>query len=240
MFGQYDDLLVGVGPAGQQAPRKNVQMYNTIRVLLADETSLVGVGVRATLTAEKKLILVGEAKDGQKIKDLNQQLQPDLLIIDLDSPKFQSPDSIAFLHKYCPNLKVLALATRGKVNLSIVRASGIAGCILKSENPQTLVSAISAVAKGSLWYSESILKEVSQHKASELSQTGKDTLTRRERQVIDLIAQGLDNASIANELCLGNQTVRNYISQIYAKLAVNSRAQAVIWAIKHNASLDFN
>lgn len=213
-------------------------MGNTIRVLLSDKTSLLGVGVRATLTAEKKIVLVDEPGKGN-IRDANQQLQPDLLIIDLDSPKFQSPDSIASLREYYPNLNILALADLGKVNLSILKESGIAGCISKFEKPQTLVSAIFTVAKGNLWYSENTFKGVSQQKMSESSQTAKDTLTQRERQIISLIAQGLDNASIATELCLGYQTVRNYISIIYAKLAVNSRAQAVIWAFDHS-TLDIN
>ena len=139
-------------------------MYNTIRVLLADGSSLVGVGIRATLTAEKNLILVGEANDSYKIQELNRKLQPDLLIVDLDLPKLKPPESIAFLPKNCPDLKVLALASHDKVNLSILRASGIAGCVFKSEEPQTLVSAIRAVAKGNTWYSQSIVEEVVQHK----------------------------------------------------------------------------
>jgi DNA-binding NarL/FixJ family response regulator len=215
-------------------------MYNTIRVLLADEISLVGVGIRTTLTVEKDLILVGQANDSYKIQELNRQLHPDVLIIDLDLPKFNSPDSIAFLHKSCPKLKVLALASHEQVNLSILKASGIAGCVFKSEDPQTLVSAIRAVTKGNTWYERSIVEEIRQHEVSGSNPEGKATLTRRERQILLMIVQGLDNARIATELRLGHQTVRNYISQIYAKLAVNSRSEAVIWAMKHNTILNLN
>ncbi|NMG10983.1 response regulator transcription factor [Brasilonema sp. UFV-L1] len=211
-------------------------MYNSIRVLLASRHSLVGAGIRATLTVEEDLILVGEANDGYKVQELNRKLQPDLLIIDLDLPNLKLLDSIAYLHKYCPDLKVLALAHYDKVNLSILRASGIAGCVFKSEQPQTLISAIRTVAKGNTWYGQGIVEEVVQQKLDESSQDGEVTLTQREQQVLGMIAQGWDNASIATELCLGHQTVRNYISRIYTKLAVSSRVEAVIWAMKHNVS----
>jgi DNA-binding NarL/FixJ family response regulator len=208
-------------------------MY-TIRVLLADKDSLVGVAIRAILIAEKNLILVGEANHAYELRKLEQKLQPDLLIIDLDSPNFTPPESILYLHKYCPNLKILALASCCEVYSSILRAGGMAGCVLKSEKPQTLVSAIRAVAKGNTWYSQSVLEEHIRQETDDLSQDREATLTEREQQVLSMIAQGWDNIRIACELNLGYQTVRNYISRIYAKLAVSSRAEAVVWAMKHD------
>ncbi|WP_193194028.1 LuxR C-terminal-related transcriptional regulator [Nostoc sp. MG11] len=209
-------------------------MYNTIRVLVADRDSLMGVAIRATLIAEKDLIIVGEANNPDKVQELERKLQPDLLIIDLDSPNFTPPEPIFYLHKSCPNLKMLALANCGEFYPSILRVGGIVGCVLKSEKPQTLVRAIRTVAKGNTWYSQSILEELVAQEENELNQDGKAALTEREQQVLSMIAQGWDNIRIASELNLGHQTVRNYISRIYAKLAVSSRAEAVVWAMEHS------
>ncbi|MBE9035900.1 LuxR C-terminal-related transcriptional regulator [aff. Roholtiella sp. LEGE 12411] len=208
-------------------------MHNIIRVLVAGIDSLVGVAIRATLIAEKDLIIVGEANDTHKVRELERKLKPNLLIIDFDSPNFTPPEPVFYLHKSCPNLKMLALANCGEIDLSILRAGGIVGCVLKSEKPQTLVSAIRTVAKGNTWYSPSVLDELVAQEVNELNQDGKATLTEREQQVLSMIAQGWDNIRIACELNLGHQTVRNYISRIYAKLAVNSRAEAVVWAMEH-------
>jgi DNA-binding NarL/FixJ family response regulator len=208
-------------------------MHNIIRVLVAGIDSLVGVAIRATLIAENDLIIVGEANDTHKVRELERKLKPNLLIIDFDSPNFTPPEPVFYLHKYCPNLKMLALANCGEIDLSILRAGGIVGCVLKSEKPQTLVSAIRTVAKGNTWYSQSVLDELVAQEVNELNQDGKAILTEREQQVLSMIAQGWDNIRIACELNLGHQTVRNYISRIYAKLAVNSRAEAVVWAMEH-------
>ncbi|WGV26220.1 response regulator transcription factor [Halotia branconii] len=209
-------------------------MYKIIRVLLAEKNSLVRVGVRATLNIEEDLILVGETNDAFKLPELNLKLQPDLLIIDLDLPSLTLPQSIVDLRKFCPYSQVLALASSDKFDLSILKIGGIKGCIFKSEEPQTLISAIRTVVKGNTWYSQKIIDKLIQQKIDEQNENVEATLTKREQQVIGMIAQGWDNARISAELSLAQQTVRNYMSRIYTKLAVSSRSEAIIWAIKHS------
>ncbi|MCP6760225.1 MAG: response regulator transcription factor [Fischerella sp. CENA71] len=208
-------------------------MYNNIRVLLADEPSLIGVGIRTILRIEKKIIIVGEANNDHKIRKLYQKFQPDLIIMDLDLPQFKFPESIAFLHQNCSNLKILGLMSHNKVNLSTLKRNGIAGCVLKSEEPQTLVNASLTVAQGKTWFSKTFVEDYVECNKDEWDQAEKANLTQREQQILRMMARGLDNACIANELSLGHQTVRNYISQIYAKLGLSSRTEAVLWAIKN-------
>ncbi|RAM49047.1 MAG: DNA-binding response regulator [Hapalosiphonaceae cyanobacterium JJU2] len=209
-------------------------MYNNIRVLLANEPSLIGVGIRTTLSVEKKLIIVGEANSSHKIRKLHQKLQPDLIIMDLDLPQFKFPDAIAFLHRNCTKLKILGLMNHNKLALSILKRNGIAGCVLKSEEPQTLVNASLTVAQGKTWFSQNLVEDYVQSNKGEWNQAENANLTQREQQILRMIARGLDNTCIANELSLGHQTIRNYISQIYAKLGLNSRTEAVLWAIKND------
>ncbi len=209
-------------------------MYKIIRVLLAERNSLVGVGIRATLNVEEDLMLVGQTNDAFKLPELNITLQPDLLIIDLDLPNLTLPQLIVELQEFCPYLRVLTLASSDKFDLSILKLDGIKGCVFKSEEPQTLISAIRAVVKGNRWYSQKIIEKLIRQQTDELNENVEATLTEREQQVIGLIAQGWDNARISAELSLAQQTVRNYMSRIYTKLAVNSRSEAVIWAIKYS------
>lgn len=209
-------------------------MSKAIRVLLAERNSLVGVGIRVTLTVEEDFMLVGEANDDYKLQELNRKLQPDVLIIDSGLPNFTLPKSIDYLRKYCPHSRILILACFDEFDLSIFNLSSVEGCVFKSEEPQTLVSAVRELAKGNTWYSQKIVEKFIRQKVAEPSQNGETTLTEREQQVLNLIAQGWDNARIAAELNLAQQTVRNYMSRIYAKLAVSSRSEAVIWAIKHS------
>nr|AIH14745.1 LuxR family two-component transcriptional regulator [Hapalosiphon welwitschii UH IC-52-3]AIH14789.1 LuxR family two-component transcriptional regulator [Westiella intricata UH HT-29-1] len=209
-------------------------MDKNIRVLLADEPSLIGVGIRATLSVEKNLIIVGEANSSHKISKLHQKLQPDLIIMDLDLPQFKFPDAIAFLHRNCSKLKILGLMSHNKLTLSSLKINGIAGCVLKSEEPQTLINASLTVAQGKTWFSKNLVEDYVQSNKGEWNQAENANLTQREQQILRMIARGLDNACIANELSLGHQTVRNYISQIYAKLGLSSRTEAVLWAIKND------
>ncbi len=211
-----------------------MQVYKIIRVLLAERNSLVGVGVRATLNVEEDLILVGETNDVFKLPELYLKLQPDLLIIDLDLPNLILPKSIVDLHGIYPYSIMLILASSDKFDLSILKVDGIKGCVFKSEEPQTLISAIRAVAQGNTWYSQKITEKLIRQQTDELNENIEATLTEREQQVIGLIAKGWDNARISAELSLAQQTVRNYMSRIYTKLAVSSRSEAIIWAIKHS------
>ncbi len=209
-------------------------MYKIIRVLLAEKNSLVGVGVRATLNIEEDLILIGKTNDAFKLSELSFKLQPDLLIIDLDLDNLILPQSIVDLHELCPFLRVLILASSDQLDLSILKLGSIKGCVFKHEDPQTLISAIRTVAQGNTWYSQEIIEKLIRQQIDERNENVETTLTQREQQVIGMIAQGWDNARISAELSLAQQTVRNYMSRIYTKLAVSSRSEAIIWAIKHS------
>lgn len=203
-------------------------MTKTIRVLLADDHSLLRIGIRTILAAEPDLIWVGEATCSNQVQSLCQELQPDVLLLDLNMPGFAPTETVIFLREYCPAMKILILtAYDDDVYVRNVVGNGVMGYVLKDEAPETVVQAIRAVAEGKTWFSQPIIEKLVRLKSSS------PTLTDREQQILRLIAQGRDNIRIAMELNLAEQTVRNYISHIYAKLEVNSRPKAVIWAREH-------
>jgi DNA-binding NarL/FixJ family response regulator len=211
-------------------------MTKLIRVLLADDHPLVRSGIRATLTAEPDLTLVGEATNGREAQHLSRELEPDVLLLDLSMPGPRPAETAAYLREHCPEVRVLVLtAYDDDAYVRGVAAAGVAGYVLKDEATETVVRAIRAVVRGDAWFSQPIAEKMAQ---MEYGRAAEPALTERERQILDLMAQGCDNAHIAAELCLAEQTVRNYVSTIYKKLEVGSRAKAVVWAREHGLGQD--
>ncbi len=200
-------------------------MSPKIRVLLVDDHPLVRAGLRTTLTAKKELDLVAEAVDGYEARQLCLKHQPDVLLLDLNIPGPSAYETIAYLHEHCPATRVLILtAYDDDAYVRGMTAAGVKGYVLKDEAPETVTDAIRAVIKGGTWFSQTVVKKQTRQKIEA------PLLTERELQILSLIAQGLDNVQIAAELNLARQTVRNYVSRIYASLELHSRAEAVIWA----------
>ncbi len=108
--------------------------------------------------------------------------------------------------------------------------AGVAGYVLKDEATEVVVSAVRTVVRGGTWFSRPVAEKLARMETSEAAQVEVSDLTDREREILRLMAEGKDNAGIAAELNLAEQTVRNYVSRIYTKLGVDTRVQAVVWA----------
>jgi DNA-binding NarL/FixJ family response regulator len=203
-------------------------MAEAIRVLLADDHPLVRAGIRSVLTTEKDIVLVGEAVDGDQVQRLCQELEPEVLLLDLNMPGPSPFATVAYLRQHCPAVKVLVLtAYDDDAYVRGLTTAGVAGYVLKDEVPETVVRAIRVVVDGDTWLSRPVVEKLAQW------ETEASPLSEREQQILALMTQGWDNIGIATELNLAEQTVRNYVSRIYARLGVESRVEAVVWARKH-------
>jgi DNA-binding NarL/FixJ family response regulator len=207
------------------------------RVILADDHPLVRAGIRATLEVEPDLDVVAEVAHRAEVPSLCQRLAPDILLLDLSMPGPSAPELVLLLRAQNPQLKVLVLtAYANEAIIQRLVSAGIAGYLLKDEAPESLVHAIRAIMAGGTWFSNVALKKLAHGGGTDATTPSLAELTPREQQVLEAIARGWDNAHIAQELHLAEQTVRNYSSRIYEKLGVQSRGEAIVWAHDHGVA----
>jgi DNA-binding NarL/FixJ family response regulator len=158
-----------------------------------------------------------------------------VLLLDLSMPGPLLLEMMSAVRAHCPALKVLVLsAYDDDAYVRGVVGAGAVGYLLKDEAPDVVMHAIRTVMEGGTWFSRPVAAKL-RHAPSETPWEGAvEDLTSREREVLEAVARGWDNARIAAEVHLAEQTVRNAISRIYAKLGVRSRAEALLWAQQHS------
>ena len=200
------------------------------RVLLADDHPLVRSGIRATLLREDYIDVIGEASRGDETQALALESRPDLLLLDLSMPGPPPLETIACVRQVSPDTRILVLsAYDDDAYVRSLIGVGVDGYLLKDEAAEVLIQAVTAVIQGGTWFSRMVMQKF----VGAARSPGATDFTPREVELLAGIAQGWDNRRLASEFGLAEQTVRNYISRIYEKLNVRSRAEAVVWARKH-------
>jgi DNA-binding NarL/FixJ family response regulator len=201
-----------------------------IRILLADDHAMVRQGLRAFLGLSKDLQTVGEAVDGKQAVDLAHRLHPDLVLMDLLMPGLDGVSATAAIRRELPEVEVLALTGYLEDHLiADALHAGAVGYLLKDTDAEDLQRAVRAAAAGQVQLSSAV--------AARLVRDGHmpgspPQLTRREEQVLVLLARGRANGQIARELHIAPQTVKTHVSNILAKLNSQSRTQAALYAMR--------
>ncbi len=202
-------------------------MRSPIRVLLADDHPIVHEGIHDICAYTGDIELIGIAKDGSQTRHLLQQTQPDILLLDLQMSKDDPVVNIHFAQQHCPHTKIVIFSGFcDAVAVPKLVENGIHGYVVKTEGLQMLLDAIRTVAQGEKWFSSQVLATLSNRIEF---QPSRYKLTSREYQILALIGKGDSNEQIADKLSLAKQTVVNYISGIYLKIDVSSRAEAIVW-----------
>jgi NarL family two-component system response regulator LiaR len=216
-------------------------MTAPIRVLVVDDHAIVRKGIRALLSREHEIEVIGEAADGEEAIDQAQSLRPDVILMDLVMPKLDGIEAIRQIVARQSTTRILVLtsfAADDKVFPAI--KVGALGYLLKDSGPDELVQAIHHVHRGEPSLDPSIARKLLQ----ELSHPPKiapttEPLTERELDVLRLVAQGKSNREIAEQLVITEMTVRTHVSNILSKLHLASRTQAALYALKEGlASLE--
>lgn len=209
-----------------------------IRVMIADDHAVVRLGIRKLLELERadEITVVGEAASGDMVLPEVQSLRPDVLLMDVMMPGLDPVARVRQVRETPGAPRVLILtASESDELVQPLLAAGVAGYMLKDEAPDAILQAIRAVAAGQTWFSQKIAGLIvrAHTAAGEAEQAvGEAPLTPREWEILQHIGQGKSNSEIADQLVLSKTTVQNYVSSIYAKLGIESRAQALLYAMR--------
>jgi two-component system NarL family response regulator len=200
----------------------------SIKVLLADDHPVVRTGIRDELAKHPDLAVAGEATDGDQALALALEVQSDVLLLDINMPGMRVVEVVRELERLRPELRVLVLSAYADLEyvFEMLRA-GVDGYMLKDEDPVRISEGIRAVTKGQTWLSEAIESKIVEQSIGKVREPN---LSPRELEVLSLIARGLSNDEIAELLVITEGTVKNHVSNLYTKLGVKTRAQAVAWA----------
>jgi DNA-binding NarL/FixJ family response regulator len=217
-----------------------------IKVLVVDDHAVVRQGLRTFLELQDdasalSIDVVGEAADGAEAVELASRLQPDVILLDLVMPVMDGIAATSRILECCPRSHIIILTSFGEEDrvFPAIRA-GAHGYLLKDINPGDLVRAIRAAYLGQTQLHPDVAQKLLQAVANaevlpygQRAEPVADTLTAREREVLGLLACGLSNREIAAELVIGETTVKSHISSILAKLDLEDRTQAAIYALRH-------
>jgi DNA-binding NarL/FixJ family response regulator len=202
-----------------------------IRVLLADDHVVVRKGVREFLEEEPDLSVVGEAGNGQQAVEMAVALQPDVVVMDIQMPILSGADATRRIREQAPDVRVLVLtAYDDDPYIFGLLEAGATGYVLKTADSRELIRALRATAAGRVTTDPVVTARLVARMAQ--SATGADTLSERELDVLRLAARGLTNKQISRDLIISDRTVQNHLANIYAKLQVASRTEAVTVALQ--------
>lgn len=206
----------------------------TIRIVIADDHQVVRQGLRMFLSLDADMDVVGEAENGVQAVDLTRQLSPDVVLMDLLMPVMGGVEAIGRIRTSHPDTEVVAMTSvlEDAAVFEAIRAGAI-GYLLKTTAADALCRAIRAAAAGQVQLAPEISHLlVREMRKPDAISTAVDTLTTREIDVLRLIAGGMANKEIAASLGIGDKTVKTHVSNILAKLGVQSRTQAALHAAR--------
>lgn len=208
-----------------------------IRVLICDDQFIVCEGLRAILRTSPGIEVVGVANDGYEALEKIPQTEPNVVLMDLKMPGMNGVRATQLIRDKYAHIRVLVLTTYDADQwvFDAIR-SGASGYLLKDTPRAGLIEAIKGTAEGQTHVSPEVAGKLFTHIAQNTTHHDTsiaDSLSRREREVLRLLARGLPNAEIARQLHLSEGTVRNYVSGIFTKLEVSDRTQAAVLAWRH-------
>jgi two-component system response regulator NreC len=211
-----------------------------IRILLADDHTVLRSGLRALLSAQADLEVAGEAADGAEALRLAQTIKPDVVVMDIGMPGVSGIDATARIRRELPSTKVLILSMHDDQGyLRQALRAGASGYVLKKAADTELLAAIRAAARGEVFLDPSLAKEfVEDVVLPKAQESDIPMLSDREREVLHLLARGHTNQQVADRLCIGVKSVETYKARLMDKLGLKGRAELVRYALTHGLLKD--
>lgn len=207
-----------------------------VKIIIADDHSMVREGLKQLLELEGDIKVIGEASDGEDCLKLLQRVVPQILLLDIDMPKINGLDVLKKIKEKKIDLKVIILTVHNEIEYLLKAVEiGIDGYILKDSDSAELREAIFTVLSGESYIQPSMLPMLESKIIQRNNDQAKiDLLTRRELEVLKLLSVGLYNKEIGEKLEISERTVKNHISSIFRKINVTDRTQAAVFSIKNN------
>ncbi len=216
-----------------------------IRIVIADDHPVFRFGLCALLNAMPDIEVVGEVSTGEEVLAIADSVRPDVILMDINMPGTNGIEATRRIRETNPDIRILIVTMLEDDSVFAAMRAGARGYVVKGAEPTEVLRAIRAVADGEAIFSPGVAERLIHYFTTPPVGAGRRTpsaetpvfpeLTQRERDVLRLISQGLTNSAIAEQLLLSPKTVRNYITEIFSKLQVADRGQAIIRA--RNAGL---
>jgi DNA-binding NarL/FixJ family response regulator len=207
-----------------------------IKVLIADDHQVVRQGIAALLAAQPDIEVVGEATDGYELIELAGELQPDLVLTDIAMPKLNGIDAACQIRKRFPDVQV-AILSMHPASSYVIRALrvGALGYLLKNDDIEQVILAIRTIAQGRRYLSSQVSEQVIDAllSGSEAVTPLEERITGREREVLQLIAEGNTNVKIGEMLRISVRTVETHRANLMSKLELSSQADLIRFAVQH-------
>ena len=208
-----------------------------IRILLAEDHAVVREGTRKLLESQPDFEVVGEAGDGEEAVELTKQLHPEVVIMDITMPKLSGIEATKQIKALYPSMAVLVLTgyDYDEYVFALIEA-GAAGYLLKEATGDELIDAIRLVKAGEPAVHPRIMRKILEHLRTPVQEPAEiataESLTEREMEVLRWAVKGMSNKEIADALCLSVRTVQAHLQNIFNKLGVGSRSEAIVYALK--------
>ena len=215
-----------------------------IKVVIADDHALFRDGLRKILSLEKDILVVGEASNGDEVAKVIERTHPDILLLDLKMPKGDVVQNLLDVGARSPSTKVMILtAFSDEENVLNAAKGGAKGYVPKGVPSATLLQAIKVVHNGSLWidkeistwetFEEIVQGQMGSREAAPQMDESIKALTKREMEILRLVAEGLTNEEIGKKIFISEKTVKTHLTNIFDKLKVNNRFKAALMLMGH-------
>lgn len=221
------------------SPRGPIVAERKVRILIVDDHPIFRQGIRQLLEQERDFSVVAEAADGEEAIKLVTELSPDIVLMDMGMPKLNGLEATRQIKKEYPNIMVLALTVHVEDEyIFSILGAGAEGYLLKTTQNSELVQAIRSVLSGNFVFAPCVVRRLLKHAATypvkPIRVSYGQSITPREIEVLKLSACGTSNKNIALQLGISTRTVKGHLTSIFSKLGVESRSQAIAYALKNN------
>lgn len=207
-----------------------------INIMIADDHSLIREGLKSLLELDGNIRVIEEAVDGKDCLEKLDRVKPDVLLLDINMPNINGLEVLKKIKDRRIKVKVLVLTVHNEVEYLMKAVDiGIDGYVLKDSESAELKKAIFAIAEGEVYIQPSLVPYLNAKRMEKKEDKNKiDDLTKREVEVLKLLAVGMYNKEVAEKLEISERTVKNHVSNIFKKLEVSDRTQAAVFAIRNN------